>query len=226
MKILAIETSQTGCSVALYSEGKSFSRSHEVQRQQSEVVLGFVASLLNEASLTLSDLTAIAFTCGPGAFTGVRIGASVVQGLSFASGVPVIPVSTLAGFAQAGFHSAKINHAYVAVDARMGDVYAAEYQLNERGLMTLVGEESVGPLDNFLTSIQTKGDAIGSGFSLLSEVERLKLFSKINTEFFMTSLKANDIVPLALERAEKGVFLPSENAVPVYLRDDLNLKKS
>ena len=99
MKLLALDTATESCSVALRIDGDVRVRRHPGARQQTAVVLPMVQSLLAEAGLSLAQLDAIACTQGPGAFTGVRVGVSVAQGLAFGAGLPVIGVSTLAALA-------------------------------------------------------------------------------------------------------------------------------
>src|SRR3990167_2344022 len=91
--------------------------------------------LLIENSLTLKNLHAIALTIGPGAFTGLRIAASVTQGLAFAADLPVIAVSTLQTIAQGVWRENQINLSMITIDAKMGEWYRGEYQLNADYLM-------------------------------------------------------------------------------------------
>ena len=117
---LAIDTTTEACSVALSCDGNSQSRYTEEPRKHANLVLPMVDELLAEAGITLSQLNGIAFCQGPGAFTGLRIGAGVVQGLAFSVDVPVLGVSTLAAMAQRAHREYSSSHVYAAIDARMG----------------------------------------------------------------------------------------------------------
>ena len=88
LKILAVDTSSDACSAALLSGNKSLERFVVAKQQHSKLILPMVHELLAEAQLVLKQLDAIAFGCGPGSFTGVRIAASIVQGLAFAANLP------------------------------------------------------------------------------------------------------------------------------------------
>ena len=132
MKILAIETSSHACSVALLNEDK-VKISHIISpMQQAKLILPMIDELLKSSALTLNDLDAIAYGCGPGGFTGVRIAASVAQGLGFAVKLPIIPISSLAVMAEAAFLERQWRKLLVAVDARADQIYWIEHVTESR----------------------------------------------------------------------------------------------
>ena len=100
MKILALDTATEGCSVSLGIGNRSIDRYVELERGHAEHLLPMVDSVLAEGGIALSALDAIAFGRGPGGFTGVRLAASVAQGLAFGAQVGVVPISVLAEVAQ------------------------------------------------------------------------------------------------------------------------------
>lgn len=138
-RILAIDTSSAWCSVAL-SVGPT--PEHVVERHEllgpsaSQYLLSWITDLLKQEGMTLRDLDAIAVGIGPGAFTGVRLAVAVVQGLALATHIPVAPVASLDAIA-----ASAIDHPFiqvmedgkyqftVAIDARMGEVYWANYSV-------------------------------------------------------------------------------------------------
>lgn len=217
MKILAIETATEACSAALNIDDTCIQRFEIAPRRHTELILPMIDELLREADIQTSDLDAIAFGQGPGAFTGVRIAIGVTQGLAFAHNLPVIPVSTLAALAQ---QFAK-EHTYVAtaIDARMQEIYWGLYKKNDLGLMQQFTEEKVcSPSDIFTPS---EGDwfGVGTGWNTYSE----KLQSKFNRnlqgfkdDVFPT---AEDIMELAKPAYLDGKTLSVEEATPVYLRN-------
>lgn len=103
LKMLAIETSGTTASIALGFDGDVVERTIAEPREQTAQILGLIDELLAGAGSRLTDLDALVFGRGPGSFTGLRVAAAVVQGLSLASGVPIVAVSSLAALAQRGF---------------------------------------------------------------------------------------------------------------------------
>jgi len=129
MKLLALDTATELCSAALYIDGSCRVREDARPRGSGELILGMVSELLAEAALTLGQLDAIAFGRGPGGFTGVRLAVAVAQGLGFAAGLPLLPVSDLRALArQALMQPGAPPRVLVCQDARMGQVYWACYQ--------------------------------------------------------------------------------------------------
>src|SRR5437762_3413401 len=121
--ILAIETSTDACSVALYTPKQTYSL-FEVQPQaHAQLLLGMVDNVRRQAGIELKELSAFAFGRGPGSFTGVRIAASVVQGLAFGVNKPIIPVSSLQALAQQAYNKSKSPNIIAMLDARMHEIY-------------------------------------------------------------------------------------------------------
>ena len=125
--ILSIETSSELASAALLVGQHVTQRQTTGVTNHSHAILPMVQSLLAEAGLCLSDCDAIALGEGPGSFTGVRTACGVVQGLAFGTGLPVIPVVTLLALAEACRRATGAVHVLTALDARMGEIYWAQY---------------------------------------------------------------------------------------------------
>ncbi len=142
MKILALDTATEACSVALGIDERVLERYVELDRGHAERLLPMVDELLAEGGIALASLDAIAFGRGPGAFTGVRLAASVAQGLAFGAGVGVVAVSDLAAVAQqAAELQPEARRVLVVNDARMREVYWAEFTVDR--LVSLQGTEQV-----------------------------------------------------------------------------------
>ena len=99
--LLAIETSSALCSLALYRSGRWFEDTQNVGRMHNMLVLDMLDTLMKQAGSVAADLEAIAFAAGPGSFTGVRIAAALAQGIAFAVGARVVPVSSSLALATA-----------------------------------------------------------------------------------------------------------------------------
>ena len=222
MNILAIDTATEACSVALLTHDNCEELFEIIPRQHTERVLPMVDKILQNASISLPQLDAIAFNCGPGSFTGVRVGTSVAQGLAFSCGIPVIPISSLAALAQLAFREEKKESILSVIDARMNEVYWACYHL-EAGLMTLVSEEKVSSV----LDIEKQGEwhCLGSGWD--SFQAELNQASKINISSFTEQCfpHAQDVAILATDLYLKGKVLRAEDAIPSYIRDEVTWKK-
>ncbi|HVY82460.1 MAG TPA: tRNA (adenosine(37)-N6)-threonylcarbamoyltransferase complex dimerization subunit type 1 TsaB [Steroidobacteraceae bacterium] len=146
MKILALDTATEACSAALLIDGRLIAREMELERGHAENILPMIDAVLAEGGVSLAAVDAVAFGRGPGGFTGVRLAASVTQGLAFAADKPVVPVSDLAAVAQRALDIEPGTHRVVVCnDARMHEVYWACFERDDQGLARLVGAEHVGP---------------------------------------------------------------------------------
>jgi tRNA threonylcarbamoyladenosine biosynthesis protein TsaB len=139
MNLIAIETATENCSVALLHQGQITERSKIAPQKHAELVLGYLDALLLEQNVKKSQIEGIVFGHGPGAFTGVRIAISMVQGLALAWDVPVLGISTLHNMALQLWQEnpTKNQKLLVANDARMGEVYWATFAIKDRQLHRL-----------------------------------------------------------------------------------------
>src|SRR5687768_8030078 len=145
MKILAFDTATEACSVALGIGDRAVERYAELERGHAGELLPMIDAVLAEGGVTLASLDAIAFGRGPGGFTGVRLAASVAQGLAYGAGLGVVPVSDLAAVAErVRSLSPMARHILVANDARMREVYWASFRA-EAALLPQGGEHVTAP---------------------------------------------------------------------------------
>lgn len=169
MNLIAIETSTENCAVGLSHQGKITQRSLIAPQKHAELVLGYLDELLDEQGLKKSDIDGIVFGQGPGAFTGVRIATSIVQGLALALDVPVMAVSTLHNLAQqiSNLNPEKSKRILVANDARMGEVYWATFETQNQQLLQISPDALSQPND-----IKAEGFdvCVGSAFKSMIEV--------------------------------------------------------
>ena len=140
MRILAIDTATEACSAALWNTGEICAHFELCPREHTQRILPVVQDILSQSGVTLAELDALAFGRGPGSFTGVRIGIGIAQGLALGAELPMIGVSTLATMAQGAFRKSGATRVLAAIDARMGEVYWAEYVRDDQGIWH--GEES------------------------------------------------------------------------------------
>lgn len=219
--LLAIDTATEACSVALLQHGQVLSRYAEIPRLHAQQVLPMVQQVLAEAGIGLAAVDAIAFGRGPGAFTGLRIATGVVQGMAFALDKPVLPISTLATIAQGVWRTQQAQKVAVAIDARMQEIYWGCYQL-EQGCMQLVGQERVcAAKDASLPFASSDCHGAGTGWAAYADEFTFTL------PLVQHNLPhAQDILSLALAAWQQGMSLAPEQALPVYLRDQVATPKS
>ena len=139
MRILAIDTATEACSVALWNDGTVNAHFELCPREHTQRILPMVQDILTTSGTSLTDINALAYGRGPGSFTGVRIGIGIAQGLALGAELPMIGVSTLMTMAQGAWRKNGATRVLAAIDARMGEVYWAEYQ-HENGIWH--GEEN------------------------------------------------------------------------------------
>jgi len=169
MKLLAVETATDACSAALAIDGVIHERYELASKEHTQLILPMVDNLLKEADLQPADLEGLAFGCGPGSFTGVRIATGIIQGLALGLDLLVMPVSTLAAIAQDYFDHHQDNVAFVAMDARMGEIFWGVYQRDADGFAQLIGEEAVTPA-GLVTFPELSGVGLGTGWGVYQQI--------------------------------------------------------
>lgn len=219
MKILALDTATEACSAALLRDGSVYERHSIAPRRHAQLILPMVDGVLAEAGLGLNDLDAIAFGRGPGAFTGVRIAAGVTQGLALGAGLPVIPISSLAALAQPALNNAGV--ILPAIDARMGEIYWATYKTAQDGLASPASAERVTSPDAVQVPPIVQIFGVGSGWETYRERLEQVLHGQISGIHPDRFPMAKDMLPLAVREYNAGRCVNAEQALPVYLRDNV-----
>jgi tRNA threonylcarbamoyladenosine biosynthesis protein TsaB len=223
MTILAVDTATEGCSAALLSSERLLERFVELERGHSDRILGMVDELLGEASVKLRDLAAIAFGRGPGAFTGVRLAAAVAQGLAYGAGLKVVPVSDLRAVAQQVFDVVPdAGSVLVCNDARMKEVYWACFVRGKDRLASAATVERVSAPDSVDLPAGLPGAVHGAGRGFRAYPQLAARLAPAIASFHPTLLpRAREIAHIGRVEHATGRSLPPEQAVPVYVRDDV-----
>ncbi len=179
-------------------------------------------SVYKRAGINRNQTNAVAYSSGPGAFTGVRIAAATAQGLAIGFNVPLIPISTLAVLAQQSCDEHDVDNVLSALDARMGETYCAHYLRKGQGLVELQGEEQLIKLD--LLEIPEKAVGAGSGFQACQQAG--KQFSSnliIYADIYPTAVA---LVKLAKNAADKNQQVSVAQTHINYIRNKVAEKKS
>ncbi|WP_298145990.1 tRNA (adenosine(37)-N6)-threonylcarbamoyltransferase complex dimerization subunit type 1 TsaB [uncultured Acinetobacter sp.] len=210
MKLLALETANQQCSVCMVDDTQDIFFDLDARaRAQTQTILPMIEQALLKANIEASELSTIAFSRGPGSFSGVRINAAVAQALAWANDLPVVPVSTLQALAQAAYRMAGLTAVTAVIDARMNEVYIASFKLDEHGIMQALDQEQLLSYDQAKTVQQFT--LVGSG-SVLVDASA--------TEYQAIDATAQDIASIARQAALQQQWVSAEFALPVYLRDD------
>lgn len=225
MKLLAVETSTEACSAALIIDGEVAERFELAPKEHTQLILPMIDSLMADAGLKSEQLDALAFSRGPGSFTGVRIATGVIQGIALGADLPVVPVSTLAAIAQDFFDNNEDNVAYVAMDARMDEIFWGVYRRDALGYAELIGEESVTPADS-VEFPDLAGVGIGSGWGVYPQELMTRLAGLVSRYQAEMLPRAGAIARLGARGFEQGLAVAVEQAMPVYLRDKVAKKES
>lgn len=227
-RLLAIDTSSQACSVALNDNGSLIEEYAVIPRLHARQVLPMVERLMNESGYSLNELDGIAFANGPGSFTGIRIATGVAQGLAFGSGLPVLPVSSLAVLAQTYCRENDANNSMVVIDARMNQVYWGCYsRIGE--LVELKGEEGLSAPETIvpetISGSRTDWVGVGDGWKYADYLapEILANIVKFEMECYP---HAQDAARLAMRDFNMGHLLDAAQAQPNYLRGKNAWKKS
>jgi tRNA threonylcarbamoyladenosine biosynthesis protein TsaB len=218
--ILAIETSSELASCALLVGDLVIARESSGVRTHSQAILPMVQSVLEQAAMTIKHCSAIAYGAGPGSFTGVRTACGIAQGLAFGAGLPAVPVGTLAAMALACRQRSGASEILAVLDARMGEVYWAQYRYVD-GWQTVIEPTLSAPEAVQPSMLQTAAPlmACGNGF-----VVHQAAFAR---SAFGAHVQA-DVMPHAAQVAQlarmafgAGAGVPAGQAQPLYLRNKI-----
>lgn len=220
--ILALDASTEALSVALLDGDRpEQGREHfEVApRAHASRLLPIARELLDEHDLRLTDLRAIAFGRGPGAFTGLRIASGLVQGLASGARCPVVPVSTLAALAARVLSvDSRVETVRVIQDARMGEVYTGDFRRDGQTPQPVGAERVIDPATLTGLDAASAGYA-GNGWHLVDE--RIATTVAANDCGLPHAL---DMARLAVAEVAAGRSVAPDQALPVYVRDDVARK--
>ncbi|MGI9222346.1 MAG: tRNA (adenosine(37)-N6)-threonylcarbamoyltransferase complex dimerization subunit type 1 TsaB [Woeseiaceae bacterium] len=221
MKLLALDTSSVACSVALTYEGEYWERHEEQPREHTRLLVPMIQSILEESGVHLSRLDAIVLGNGPGSFIGMRIAASVAQGLAHGAGLGVVPVSSLAAVAAEVFATQDAEYVAVAQDAHMAEVYLGLYRRAQDGLPAEFCPERIhgqGPIAELQALSAEQVVAAGEGWN------RYPALSTSNSDWLHA--RTDELFPRARHILRLGeVALQSAGAQsaadlrPAYLRE-------
>ena len=214
--IVAVETSSELASVALLCGDQLSSRESSGAQTHSMTVLGLLQDLMRQRGLTLEQCDALAFGSGPGSFTGVRTACGLIQGLAFGAGLPVVPVVTLLAMADAARAGGAGDNILTVLDARMGEVYWAQYRF-EGQWQTVAAPRLSAPEE---VSAQAASGAAGNG--LAAYADRFTCLTAL-PRWPELMPHASHIALLGRDMLGQGLGVHARDAQPLYLRNKVAL---
>ena len=220
MKLLALDTSSLACSVALRCDDVLVDR-HELQaREHTKLLTPMIRAVLEEAGIQLADLDAIVLGNGPGSFIGMRIAASVAQGLAYGAGLKIVPVSSLAAVAAEVFAVSDADEAIIAQDAHMNEVYLGAYRRGDENLPEPMFAERLHghlPIDELDSEGAPRRIAAGSGWQRYPELAAINegVCGGISDIWYP---RARFLLALGEKALLNGASVDPGDIVPAYLR--------
>ncbi len=218
VKLLGIETATEACSAAVLVDEEVVERFEIVPRKHNELILPMCEAVLADAGVSLKQLDGIAFGCGPGAFTGLRIAASVTQGIALAHDLPVASISTLANLA----FQAPVNLEDLVmpvIDARMEEVYWGIYKKIPDDV-EIISEERVQAPEQ--VSIDEKiACGLGTGWGTYKEILSQEISINSKNVLEQALPHAEVTVRLAKNKYLNQKMVDAMHALPVYLRNQV-----
>ncbi|MCK4910330.1 MAG: tRNA (adenosine(37)-N6)-threonylcarbamoyltransferase complex dimerization subunit type 1 TsaB [Thermodesulfovibrionales bacterium] len=221
MRLLAIETaSQLGGLAVMDSDTGLVAECRlNVHATHSETLMGEVHHVLRLAGSTAMELDAIAVSCGPGAFTGLRVGLGTAKGLAFASGARIVAVPTLEAYAL----SLPFTRSPVApmLDARRREVYAGLFSVEDDGTVRRLIEEQPVSASAFMESISGYESIVFAGQGALIYKDAI-IEGFRGKAIFAPAQQMHpspaSVAELGMRLARAGVFSDPETLCPMYIR--------
>lgn len=221
MRLLALDTSSDACSVALQLDDDVFENHVVEAKQHTSILIPMIRGLLGDSGVDLHDLDAIVLGNGPGSFIGMRIAASVAQGMAFASGRKILPVSSMGAVAAEVMSTHSAEYVIVAQDAHMNEVYLGIYRRDDDGLPGPVTEEALQPIGKIepLDEIGAAGlVAAGGGWRkhpALFELNRAQISELLDVRY----PKARYLLGVGARMWRAGKAIDPAVLVPAYIRE-------
>ncbi len=219
MNLLALDTSSQACSVALQLGDTVIARHEELPREHTRLLMPMIRSVLQEAGAQLSELDAIVLGNGPGSFIGMRIAASVAQGLAYGAGLKIVPVSSMAAIAVRVLADSECGAVVVAQDARMNEVYLGIYQRGAANLPKYMVPERLhgtGPIAE-LDILAGDVRAAGAGWQRYPELLAANRDSIAQVEEIFCP-RAVDLLATGTAAFLAGESTEPQHVMPAYLR--------
>jgi tRNA threonylcarbamoyladenosine biosynthesis protein TsaB len=220
--LLALDSATERLAVAVVAGQRQWCAEEEGGARASQRALALAFELLDQAGLAPAALDAIAFGRGPGAFTGLRTACAIAQGLAFGLGRPVLAIDSLALVAEdaRAQQGAAAEALWVAMDARMDEVYAAQYRWAE-GAWQVLRDPALWTLPALAVAWRDDPPGCVAGSALAAFGERLPVGKAQRIDRIHD--RAAALARLARGAWARGEGVDAAEALPLYLRDKVAL---
>lgn len=221
--ILALDTATEACSVALLHQGQISKQDELSPRTHTQRILPMIDELLSAANISIRDVNVLAFGRGPGSFTGVRVGVGIAQGLALGAELPVVAVSNLMTMAEAAYQQLGAMQVVALIDARMNEVYFAQYERVGQCWQQVVQEQVCAP-EKAIAQIQSREGltVVGTGWAAYPQFTAAELALTVSD---ITLPSAQYMLSLAERVIEAGQLISAIEIEPVYLRNEVTWEK-
>jgi tRNA threonylcarbamoyladenosine biosynthesis protein TsaB len=222
LKILALESSAAPASAAVCDDAFLLGETYvNTRKMHSQTLMPMAQGLLDTCGVKLRDIGLFAVDCGPGSFTGVRIGVSAVKGMAVARGTPCAAVSSLAAIA---LNLENFDGIVCAVmDARRSQFYNALFAGGTDGMRRLTDDRAVA-LAELESELHARAAATKKSVILVGDGAKVCYNSLRATEGVLLApehlryQRAACVAALGLEALRKGAVTDAQHLLPVYLR--------
>ena len=220
MKILAFDGTAKAASVAVIEDGRLLGHyTIDNGLTQSELLLPMAENLLGSLKLSFSDIDLFATSVGPGSFTGVRIGVSLVKGLAFGRNIPCVGVSTLEALAE---NLSPLSGILLpCMDARRGQVYSATFTSDGEKLERICEDRAVALSDLAEELREYEGRPIylsGDGYAVAYKALTSAGIKISKTPELLINESAVSVARVAMRMYEGGLVTNDSDLAPIYLR--------
>ena len=217
-KCLALETATSHGSVVACHGDQLAVASLADSKTSSREIFGVIERVLTELDLQPAALDCIAYGCGPGSFTGVRVAASAAQGLAYANGLPVCRVSSLEALAASVIDAESVSCVAACLDARMGEAFLGVYSSTEEGeLQCDFSDALINPQEFRLIEHYPAAFAGGNGWDAWPDM-LAGHSAGVNVDVWP---EAAGVLQLARKQFAAGIVIDAANALPNYVRDNV-----
>lgn len=217
MNILAVDTSALTATVAVMKNGVTvFENNITNALTHSETLMPMIDHALSSVKLNVNDVDLFAVSCGPGSFTGIRIGVSAIKALAYATGKSVFGLNTLEALAYNAAVAENVNICPI-MDARRSQVYNAIYKFENGKACTIVEPRALS-IEELCAEISEKTIFVGDGVNVYkSKIEELCGEKAVFAPAHMVLQKASSVA-YAASIANENEYLSPEALEVIYLR--------